>query len=403
MNRKLWFRTALIATPLLAFLLYAALNWYTIEETTVRTGMREEALRDPYLAYARLLQRMGTSAEFARSPLRLASPPERGILVLGPRRLVLMTPLRVRELEAWVRRGGLLVAQAEPPGIDDPLLERFGVEREPLPDWRKTPRPEIKAKPAPSNYVASVAWPGASKPLRVRQFGTALRLTAESEPADLFTARLEDKIVVAAFPAGAGKVVAVSDLDFLRNRSIADYEHAEFGWRLASDAPQQRSAMIFLRMESPSLLRWLVESAWPVLVAGAALLLAWLARIMPRFGPLAPEAQPVRRSLLEHLRAAGRFLWSRGEATHLLDALRDRVWRTALRRRGGLKGLAHSRAHAVLSELSGRPTATVQRAMQGNDTSSAAFVATAGALQEIESGLAHRARTPIRTKKGNPK
>ena len=160
---------------------------------------------------------------------------------------------------------------------------------------------------------------------------------------------------------------------------------------------------MFLRIESPSLWEWLMENAWPVLIAAAVLLLIWLARIVPRFGPLEPDAPPVRRSLLEHLRAAGRFIWSRGEATHLIDAVRDRVWRTALRRRGGLKGLAHSKAQETLAEIAGRPVATVHRAMHGADANPATFVATAAALQELEAGLAHRSRTTHRTKKGNQK
>jgi len=162
------------------------------------------------------------------------------------------------------------------------------------------------------------------------------------------------------------------------------------------------AVLVFLRGDSPSLWEWLLQHAWPVLLAAALLLLAWLARIVPRFGPLEPEAPPVRRSLLEHLRASGRYVWSRGDAGVLIDALRERVWRSALRRRGGLKGLAHSKAEATLAAISERPLATVRAAMSGDAAQHATFVATAGALQQVEAGLSHRTRKHHRPRKEAP-
>jgi len=65
------------------------------------------------------------------------------------------------------------------------------------------------------------------------------------------------------------------------------------------------------------------------------------------------------------------------------------VWRSALRRRGGLAGLAHSKAEDTLVSLTGQTPATVHRALNGSGTSPVAFVGTAAALQGLESGLAH--------------
>jgi hypothetical protein len=228
--------------------------------------------------------------------------------------------------------------------------------------------------------------------------GLGLFFTDDAElPDNIVTSTQAGKIAVTTFTSGKGRVTFLKDDAFLRNGAIGELDHAELAWQLASGAPEARgAAMIVLRAESPSLWEWLMEFAWPVLVAATVLVILWLSRIVPRFGPLEPEPPPVRRSLLEHLRAAGRFAWSRGDAAPLIDALRDRVWRTALRRRGGLKGLAHSQAYATLGEVTGRPLATVQRAMQGATGSPDAFVQTAAALQDLEAGLAHRPRTTNR-------
>jgi hypothetical protein len=405
MTRKFAFRAALVAAPFLALFLYAAFNWYVWVEHPYPVGMGEEARKNPYLALDQFLARMGARTEFARSPVQLSRPPEKGVLILAGRRLAFMNPQRVREIDAWVRRGGLLVVEAESLGIDDPLLDNYGIERDIPEGSRGTPeerraarkretekrearKAEAKGDPR-SEYTATILWPGASKPLRVRQPGPGLRIAGEGEPAKLVSAMAGDRLVLVAFDADAGRVVALSSLNFLRNRDMGELNHAEFAWRLATGAPQQRASMLFLRVPSPSLWAWIRENAWPVVISAMILLLLWLGRIVPRFGPLEPEPPPVRRSLVEHLRAAGRFVWSRGDAQKLIEAARDRVWRTALRRRGGLAGLAHSKAHDTLVSLTGQAPATVQRALHGAGNNPATFVTTAAALQDLESGLTH--------------
>ncbi|APV49497.1 hypothetical protein BWI17_07265 [Betaproteobacteria bacterium GR16-43] len=401
MNRKIAFRIAIIAAPILGLLLYAALNWYEWREYPQRVGNSEEAKRNPHLALERFYARMGANPTFARSHVDLAKPPEGGVLILAARRLAFMTPTRVREIDAWVQRGGLLVAEVESPGIDDPLFANYGVETNMPTGPARGKRSRSETPPAPLDTpvapkkgdkpiekFASVPWPDAAKPLRVSLWGPGMRIAGESDPEQIATATQNKNLVFVSFAVGKGRVVLLADFSFLRNNSISNLDHAEFAWHLAGDGA--RPAMLFLRPPSLSLGTWLRDNAWPVILAGAVLLLLWLGRAIPRFGPLEPDAPPDRRSLQEHLRAAGRFVWSRGEASQLIDAVRERVWRVATRRRSGLKGLAHSRAEEMLAGLAERPVADIRRAMHGADTNPVAFVATAGALQDIEAGLAHR-------------
>ena len=63
MNRKALLRAALVALPLVAALLYIALNWYRIEQVTVWVQAGEEARRNPFLAYTRLLEHLGAGLQ----------------------------------------------------------------------------------------------------------------------------------------------------------------------------------------------------------------------------------------------------------------------------------------------------------------------------------------------------
>jgi len=379
MTRKTAIRAALVALPLAAFLLYAALNWYTIEDEEIRVGSSEAAIQDPFLAYGRLLERMGASVQKASGPAALQSLPARGTLLIANRRLAYMTPQRVRAIREWVDNGGALVAAAEPEDIDDPLLDNLGIERI-YPERKKN---GSRRNMEPRAYASASAplvidWPQFGKPLKA-QLGTAygeLRDTRVRQ--DVNELRQGERLVAISFPSGSGRVTVLPSVSFLRNTFIGSFDHAELGWRLVA---QQPTVTLYLRMTSPPLLEWVRRDAWPVVVAAALLVVLWLARIIPRFGPLVPDAPAVRRSLLEHIVASGRFLWSRGAGAELIDAVRERAARTARRRGVSTQPIGAQAPGTAIARLD-----------------AAAFTQRVVSLQKLEEGLARRER-PHKTHK----
>jgi len=379
MKRKTAIRAALIALPLTAFLLYAALNWYTIEDQEIRIGASEAARQDRYLAYARLLERMGASVRSAAGPSDLEKMPANATLLLANRRLAYMTPQRVRAILEWVDRGGSLVVEAELEEIDDPLLDGLGIARI-YPERLKDASPKNMDPRAYTGASAPITidWPQFGKPLKA-QLGTAFgELRDMRVRSDVNELRQGERLVALSFPSGKGRVTVLPRTSFLLNTLIGNYDHAELGWQLVAAQP---SVMLFLRMRSPPFLDWLWRDAWPVVAAAALLLVLWLARIIPRFGPLAPDAPPVRRSLVEHVVASGRFLGSRGAGNGLVEAVRERVARTA-RRRG----------------ISTQPIGARAPAPAAARLDAAAFTQRIASLQKTEEGLATR-ESPERTRK----
>ena len=63
-----------------------------------------------------------------------------------------------------------------------------------------------------------------------------------------------------------------------------------------------------------------------VLVTIAVLLCCWIWHVLPRFGPSLPPVLTPRRSLREHIRAAGGWLASRSEWMALITPVRARFW-----------------------------------------------------------------------------
>jgi hypothetical protein len=374
MNRKLALRAALVGLPLVAALLYAALNWYTLEDETIRVRAGELAREDPYLAYGRLLDRMGARTQRAQVPSVLDELPPKSTLVFAARRLAYMTPGRVSRIRDWVDRGGSLVLEYEREAIDDPLLEAFGVKRVyPERDDAKNAQKAAPRDFTGANAVTQIDWPELGKPLRARLGTRWGELRDQRVRSDVREVRQGSRLIALSFDSGAGRVTALPTLAFLRNDNIGDYDHAELGWRLAA---MRSPVVLYLRMQSPPLLEWVRRDAWPVILAAALLLLLWLARIIPRFGPLQPEAAPARRSLIEHVVASGRFLWSRGAGPHLVEAVRERALRAARRR-----GIS---PNALPKEA----TASVHARIDP-----ASFTERVAALQKLEERLAQRGKT----------
>ena len=278
----------------------------------VRVGPSGEARLRPFLAAERFASRMGLRTKELRSLPEVDALAPGGVLLLPNRRQALDVR-RVERIVAWVQGGGHLIAEAEPLGTADPLFDILAVRR--------------TAAAAASSPLAIESTGGA------RTFKVALHGPLALEPP---TGRLQlraasgESIRLASFTRGKGMVSVATSLNFARNGLIGEGDHAEFLWFLMQSTPAAE-LKVYMRPARLSLWGFLMEHAAAALAAGALLVLAWLWRIAPRFGPVAPDAPPARRRLLDHLRASGRYYWSQGLRERLLAAARDAALRRVAR------------------------------------------------------------------------
>jgi hypothetical protein len=308
----------------------------------------EARLRE-FLAAERLVERMGLPASELRALVDLDSLPAHGVLLMPRRRQAIDAPHLVRLL-GWVQGGGHLVAEAELPGVDDPLLDALGVTRQPAPGQAKLLVAELD-----------------ERRLKVF-FGGRMALKSAARP------RLEIDGQLLSFPRGRGLVTVTTSLDFARNPFIGRNDHAELVWTLATLTPAP-ALRVFFHPERLSLWKFLGENALPALLAGFALLGLWLWRIVPRFGPLEPDLPPARRRLLDHLRASGRYLWSQGLRGRLGIAARDAALRRLGRAQPDFAAASEPEKAARLAALAGISLEAASR-----------FLNAPGATAEIRGG-----------------
>ncbi|HKY01418.1 MAG TPA: DUF4350 domain-containing protein [Burkholderiales bacterium] len=297
-------------------------------------GLRGEARRNPYLAAQRLMVELGTPADELRSVSGINRLPPKGVLVIGEAREIL-TPNGRKALLDWVAHGGYLITEDLSAEKSDALLDAFEVSREAIDeDEREREWPLVEFE-----------FPDREQTLKAQMHEWQ---SIEREDSLLY-ARSENANHVLHFRYGDGYVTVLNSMWFMENRALGKHDHAEILYALLELAPVRSAISFFNEPEDLSLWDWLAENAWTVLCAGALALTLWLWRIGPRFGPIAPDPQRERRSLLEHLRACGRFEWRAQGGPQLLEAARDVTWRRIARAHPELAGLSKAETITYLA------------------------------------------------------
>jgi hypothetical protein len=312
-------------------------------------GFQGKARYDRWLAAQRLLERMGAKAQTVRSLPELGGLPRTATLLL-PRGRQSLTPQSRQSLLNWVRQGGRLIVEAEPPYLPDPLLDQLGVRR-------KMVRTAGDRKGGGDDHdnaaLVEIALPTQLAPVTVRMNGNV------DVQADGALARFGVRQATTALLLryGSGHALVLNELDALSNASIGMHDHAAFLWRIVQGDHGIPHVFFFTDPRKLSLVQWLRTNAWSAVAGSALLLLVWLWHAVPRFGPVAPDPERARRRLLDHLRASGRFLWAHGGAQLLVDAARESCLRRVARVHPDLIGVAGTEHEAErtarLAELLG--------------------------------------------------
>jgi hypothetical protein len=363
----------------------------------VYQGLKGDAAEDPYFAMKRFLASMHVQVE-ERLPsstgnAKLSGWPAHGTVMLGDRRHLVMTPARVAQALAWVQGGGHLIIEAEYPGRPDPLLAAIGIERRPL--AARAPR----GRPVQSwdeRNLTAVAIPGYPRVLQV-QFSPYQNL---ADPRHLALWKVENAqgLRMVHLARGAGMITIVSNFDWLvyqgtrgakeerrQPTNIGKFDHAELLMALVRLNPRYAQAPLRLIWGDDEVSIWssIAGEAWMALAALAALLLLWLARVIPRFGPLRPEPPPAEQRLAAHLEASGRFFWKYLEPHVVFGKLRDAFAKRLAERRPALSAMRPEQRNAELARLIDGRGEAVARALDQPTQTAPEFVRNVRLLQRL--------------------
>jgi len=400
-------RWSVVITGLFALLLGLGAVWWVNNfdrvPDHVYKGLQGEARDDPFLAMKKFLARMNLQVEERKPGVAAASKfsgwAPAGTVLLGDRRHVVMSSERVAQTLAWVAAGGHLIVEAEFPGRPDPLLEALDIERRPLPGPAGKPRAPAPGRPAAAwanANLTEVAIPGFPRVLKA-QFSPYQSL-ADPQGVALWKVENAQGMRIVHLARGKGRVTVVSNFDWLifrgnfgvtderrQSTNIGKYDHAELLMALVRLNPEYARHPLRLIWGDDDVSLWslLAGQAWMAMVALAALIALWLARVVPRFGPLAPEPPPAEQRLAAHLEASGRFFWKYLPPHMVYAKLRDAFNKRLAERRPGLSSKRGADRNNELARLiSVRPEA-VARALDAPTQTATEFVRNVRVLQRL--------------------
>ncbi|WP_295441479.1 DUF4350 domain-containing protein [uncultured Thiodictyon sp.] len=350
---------------------------------TVEIGASAQARRNPFLAAARFLVRVGIPVESRTGrDLLLRPPPTTDTLVvngLGP-----LNARRRAALRAWLEGGGRLVVEAtdlwDRDRRADDFLGQFGIRLE-----------KVKTATKDTPGLAKVQWGDGLTPLTVRfRPDWSLEARNVNHP---FVVRANGHTHLVRQAVGAGWLTVTSDSEFLTNGHIGRHDHALFLAELARPAAGGKVWLLY-----DSAVPWLGALLWAAapaaLVAAAVLILVWAWSLGARLGPRAGTPDRRRRDLLEHLDAAAAFAWRHGRASQLVATTRRQVQGAWQRRRPELRHLGPMEQAAVIAKANARPTEVIARALQAQAQGVPGFIDQARVLQSLWEGTRPR-RTGI--------
>lgn len=323
----------LVSLVILALTLF----WLCFDEVSDHAwgSVSPKVYREPFLAARRLAAKFQVESGDFHAISELDGAGRGTVAVIGNHRQD-MSIAEIDKLAAFAERGGHLWIEAESEyttrqevdgGSGDALLDRFdigfGSELPSLPIGRTYRGALVGDDEGPThsydkpNVDLVLTHAEGEEPLVV-YFERDRGLVGPEDDEILLSAGPEGHARLLHFGYGEGRVTVVTEFDFAYNSQLGRNDDAELFHRLLTATPATR--LLFFRADRIGLEEWLWEHARPVLLTLAALILVYLWRRLPRFGPIAPDPLPLRRRLSDHLLASGRFLWGSGQRAGLAPA-----------------------------------------------------------------------------------
>lgn len=349
MLRRILYGLLALGLLVLGTVAFMARHSFRRESEPAWRGWSVQALENDTLVLERWLAARGARVSRAGGRISPEGLPPGGVLILLRLDPVPLDEAQAKALLAWVHEGGFLLVDgsAAPDNNGDGTKALFRLLGAELVDL------ETKAD---HTRFHTDRWEDVDETLALHR-NPRWRIKVDPTAWDFLMGGDQGEVLVLR-PEGKGKVALASDLGFLFNEAFPELDHAVWLDRVLGTT-SGTPVVVWSKPAEAALLGWLWSRAWPFLVACASLVGVWLWGGFQRFGPWLPASVPGRRSLREHLEAAGRFMWGQGGQEGLVVVARESVLRLASCRHPGFRALTQAQRLRFLQETTGLPEADI--------------------------------------------
>ncbi|HDN26171.1 MAG TPA: DUF4350 domain-containing protein [Thioploca sp.] len=385
---------ALLAAGIIIYIGFWFYNHFEIFTEEVEIGFQGEARDNPVLAAERLLQRMGISAKTVQSLPDVEYDLGTQDTLLSLEYGSSLDASQSEQLFSWVKEGGHLIMVSDT--LYDVLGETIKTNADPLLAelYIRQYQNGLKESEIAEASPTSFAW--AQYFLQVG-FDPEYYLEPSYDP----TKTIDDKYGthLLFYYYGTGMISVLSDMAFIENDTIDEYDHAQFLWLLVNlERPAARVWLLRTQTEAgaggegngkmPSLWILLWKNMWAVIISAMILLLFWLWARSRRFGTLLPAPPRTRRRLLEHIEASGHFLWQQDQALRLLHGARQALLKRLDSVHPDWTRLSHAELSRWLAQVCGLSADEIELALYGTKPDTEiAFTQTIQILTQIRKTL----------------
>lgn len=273
-------------------------------EEYVNHGYTGEARLNQFLAAEMYLQKIGQQADGLPYLISVGHlVPQDSIVVLGAE-ISPPTEEESRRLLHWTRQGGMLVFD-----LNDSFKHLLALlEAKAKHTQTKTPTMKIKY------FTDSAELTIADNKQRIVYSGS----TPHQSVNDGLAA------VLLHLRYGEGEIILLNHPSIFHNDKIGSHDHAALLERIVKTRPQAKTWFIYAKSVPSFFGLFWHYFQWFLMTLAVTFLLWWWSSSR-RYGPLLPATVPVRRSLMEHIRASGRLLWKEHAQRHLVHSARKRL------------------------------------------------------------------------------
>ena len=341
--------------------------FFTVHEKVERdvyVGFQGEARFNNHYAATLLLEELGAEVETRASltPTEWLPDPSDTLYMR------LSQPMTIGEQRAalldWVSDGGHLVLL--PPGESgedvDSFLREFGLELvvpEVVYGEDAEGEAEEKTEPEPAEaveYDDEYALAGYFSDAHIELTDTSLDANVVAYRGDTIVARRE---------YGTGFLTLLADRNYFTNHNLNEKDNARlFADVIVGELESGKVWIVYSTVFAP--LWRVIWNAVPYFVGTLAMLLVlWIWHAMPGFGPRIRTEGIERRSIIEHIRASGMFVWRRQGADNLYDSSTQALIHDADSKHPGLTRLSAEKQAESIARITGMPAAKVMDALSG--------------------------------------
>jgi hypothetical protein len=329
------------------------------------TGYRGEARFNQFLAAEMLLNEVGIEAESEATLEPSEWLPDFDDTIVTRLSATIAVNDQRTELQDWVASGGhlILMPPEDETVLVDSFLAEFGYEisRVEPPEAEDSGDDDADAETDTESekdvdYILDLEY----RPYRIAVLEDTVTSTTLSD---------DDGIVAARRAWGSGFVTIINSSYYFNNSQLNESDHA----RLLLDIVDGyiEPGQVWLIYDASFTPLWLLiwNNAPYAVLGAAALLFIALWAVMPIFGPTIYSDKPIRRSIIEHIRAAGTFVWKQHGANDLNESAAKAVLHEAEGLHPGISRLSNTKQAQLIARLTGLKAQTVLDAISSGGES----------------------------------